>query len=94
MSVKSLVRNVAGFALLVAGAAMIVLPGPGWVTIALGLALLAPDFAWARNALHRLKQAGERGAELSRDQFDRWRRTFGGGQRDEAKSSPEDRERR
>ncbi|HEY7286515.1 MAG TPA: PGPGW domain-containing protein [Vicinamibacterales bacterium] len=76
MSLRSLVRNVAGFALLIAGTAMIVLPGPGWVTIALGLALLAPDFAWARRALDRVKRAGTKGAEASRDYFKRWRRLF------------------
>jgi uncharacterized protein (TIGR02611 family) len=76
MSLRSLVRNVAGFALLIAGTAMIVLPGPGWVTIAVGLALLAPDFAWARRALERIKRAGTKGAEVSREHFKRWRRLF------------------
>lgn len=37
-----------GFGLLVAGIAMLVLPGPGWVTIAAALAILAAEFAWAR----------------------------------------------
>ncbi len=76
MTLRSLVRNIAGFALLIAGTAMIVLPGPGWVTIALGLALLAPDFAWARRALERVKKAGAKSAEVSRDHFKRWRRLF------------------
>jgi len=71
-SVKKIARIVAGFALLVAGAAMIVLPGPGWVTIAFGLALLAPDFPWARNALERLKSAGNKGIELSRGWIAHW----------------------
>ncbi len=74
MTVRGLARNVAGFALLIAGTVMIVLPGPGWVTIALGLALLAPDFAWARTALNQVKQMGAKSAELSRDRFRRWRR--------------------
>ena len=76
MTLRSLVRNVAGFALLIAGAAMLVLPGPGWVTIALGLALLAPDFVWARRALERVKNAGTRSAQVSRAHFKRWRRLF------------------
>jgi uncharacterized protein (TIGR02611 family) len=74
--VRSLARNLAGFALLIAGAAMIVLPGPGWVTIALGLALLAPDFPWARAALERVKRAGAKSADVSRTHFKRWRRWF------------------
>ncbi|RWZ78965.1 MAG: hypothetical protein EOT04_02625 [Candidatus Chaera renei] len=36
-----------GIALLAAGAAMLVLPGPGWATIFLGLAVLASEFYWA-----------------------------------------------
>jgi uncharacterized protein (TIGR02611 family) len=76
MTLRSLVRNIAGFTLLVAGAAMLLLPGPGWVTIALGLALLAPDFAWARRALERVKSAGVKSGQVSRDHFKRWRRLF------------------
>ena len=41
--------------LLIAGIAMLALPGPGWVTIFGGLALLATEFAWARRLLDRLK---------------------------------------
>ena len=74
--VKRVARIVSGFALLLAGAAMILLPGPGWVTIALGLALLAPDFPWARRALDRIKDAGERGVEVSRHWWQRVRRRF------------------
>lgn len=37
-----------GSILVVAGAAMLVLPGPGLLTIALGVTLLADEFAWAR----------------------------------------------
>ena len=42
--------------LLVAGIAMLVLPGPGWLTIAAGLAVLATEFAWARRWLDQLKE--------------------------------------
>jgi uncharacterized protein (TIGR02611 family) len=54
-AVKKFGRIAGGFLLLIAGAAMIVLPGPGWVTIALGLAVLARDFPWARRWLDQLK---------------------------------------
>jgi uncharacterized protein (TIGR02611 family) len=64
-------RAIAGFALLLAGVGMLVLPGPGWAAIALGLALLAPDFPWARRALDRLKHEGNRGAAIAREW---WRR--------------------
>ena len=38
-----------------AGIAMLALPGPGWLTIAAGLAILATEFVWARRALDQLK---------------------------------------
>jgi uncharacterized protein (TIGR02611 family) len=40
--------TVAGPLVVVAGVAMLVLPGPGLVVIALGLALLALEYEWAR----------------------------------------------
>jgi uncharacterized protein (TIGR02611 family) len=52
---KRVVRIVVGFTLLIVGVLLLVLPGPGWVTIFLGLALLAAEFAWARRLLDRLK---------------------------------------
>ena len=52
---KRVVRVVGGFTLLLVGVALLVLPGPGWLTIFLGLALLATDFVWARRWLDRLK---------------------------------------
>ena len=40
-----------GMALLVAGAAMLVLPGPGIAVILLGLVVLSAEFRWARRLL-------------------------------------------
>ncbi|MFB9835377.1 TIGR02611 family protein [Actinoallomurus acaciae] len=40
-----------GMAVLLAGIAMLVLPGPGWAAIFIGFAILATEFAWARVAL-------------------------------------------
>jgi uncharacterized protein (TIGR02611 family) len=51
-------KIVLGFGLLGSGVAMLALPGPGWLTIAAGLAVLAPQFPWARRALDRLKKIG------------------------------------
>ncbi len=39
------------------GAAMLVLPGPGALVIAGGLAILATEFIWARRALRNAKGA-------------------------------------
>ena len=55
---KRFIKILVGFTLLVAGLVMLVTPGPGWVTIALGLAVLAAEFVWARRLLDRLKEQG------------------------------------
>jgi uncharacterized protein (TIGR02611 family) len=51
-----LARMSLGTLLLVAGIAMLALPGPGWITIAGGLAILAKDVAWAERALDRVRR--------------------------------------
>lgn len=51
---------IAGFTLLVAGAIMLVTPGPGIPVILLGLGLLAAEFVWARRLMDRIKQEGTR----------------------------------
>lgn len=50
---KRLLVLVAGFAVVGAGIAMLVLPGPGIIVVILGLAVLATEFAWAERALDR-----------------------------------------
>ena len=52
-------RIAAGFVLLAVGLALLVLPGPGWLTIAAGLALLASEYEWARALLDRFKRMGK-----------------------------------
>ena len=59
-------KVIAGFVLLLGGIAMLALPGPGWLTIAAGLALLAAEFAWARSALDRLQAAARSAANSFR----------------------------
>jgi uncharacterized protein (TIGR02611 family) len=53
---RRLLRIVLGFTLLVIGVAMLVLPGPGWLTMGFGLVILAAEFIWARRLLNRLKE--------------------------------------
>jgi len=43
-----------GFSLLLAGLAMMVLPGPGIVTVLAGLTVLATEFHWARRVKRRV----------------------------------------
>ena len=49
-------RMFAGFVLLLAGLAMMVLPGPGLVVIAAGLVILSKDVAWADRALRFVRK--------------------------------------
>ena len=58
--IKRLIKIVMGFTVLAIGVAMLALPGPGWLTIAVGLAILAGEYVWARRLLDRLKEAGGR----------------------------------
>ena|SRR2546425_3646747 len=51
---------IAGFTLLLAGVIMLVTPGPGLLTIFIGLGLLAAEFVWARRLMDRLKREGGR----------------------------------
>lgn len=57
---RRVLKIVIGFTLLGVGIVMIVTPGPGWLTIFLGLGLLAAEFVWARRLLNRMKEQGLR----------------------------------
>ena len=57
---KRFVKVIVGFTLLLLGVIMLVTPGPGWIAIGFGLALLAAEFVWARRLLNRLKAEGNR----------------------------------
>lgn len=51
--------TVVGFTVLLIGICMIVLPGPAFVVIPVGLGILGLEFAWARHWLHKVKERGE-----------------------------------
>ncbi len=57
---RRLIVIVVGFTILFAGVAMIVLPGPAFIVIPIGLAILATEFIWARRLLDRVKERIER----------------------------------
>jgi tellurite resistance protein TerC len=56
MTMAKIARIAGGFALIIAGIAMLVLPGPGIITIVGGLALLAQDLLWAGRLRDRVKE--------------------------------------
>lgn len=62
---------VAGVVVLLAGFAMLVLPGPGLVVIILGLAILATEFAWAERALDTTKKKAKAAADGAKSVFSR-----------------------
>lgn len=51
---------VIGFSVLLVGIAMIVLPGPAFIVIPLGLAILATEFVWAAKLLKKAKEMFKR----------------------------------
>jgi hypothetical protein len=53
-------KVIGGFGLLLAGTVMLFVPGPGWLTIAAGLAMLADEYPWARRALDAVKTRARR----------------------------------
>jgi Putative transmembrane protein (PGPGW) len=53
---KRIAVTIAGFVVLLAGAAMLVLPGPGVVVILLGLAILATEYVWAERLLRQARE--------------------------------------
>lgn len=66
---KRLTRIVLGLTALALGVALMVLPGPGILTIAIGLTILATEFVWARKLLDRFKAQ----ARAARDALGQYR---------------------
>ena len=54
---KKLVVAVVGGTVVLIGVALLVLPGPGLLVIAAGLAILATEFLWAKRVLRNAKGA-------------------------------------
>jgi tellurite resistance protein TerC len=60
---KRVVTVIIGMTVLLFGIALLVLPGPAFVVIPIGLAILATEFAWARRTLRIVRESAEKGAE-------------------------------
>jgi uncharacterized protein (TIGR02611 family) len=60
---KRIAVSIIGFAVLLAGIALLVLPGPGWLLIFVGLSILATQYMWAE----RLLKTAKRKAEQAKD---------------------------
>ena len=67
---------VVGFSVLAIGIALIILPGPAFVVVPIGLAILSVEFAWARRWLKKVRrtisgQSADSRAERAENHRDR-----------------------
>ncbi len=65
--VYRLMVGLVGAAIAVTGLFLVPLPGPGWLIVFVGLAILASEFPWAQRLL-----------DFGRDRLRRWTRWLGG----------------
>jgi Flp pilus assembly protein TadB len=65
-SSKRIAVTAVGATVVLAGLAMLVLPGPGILLVALGFAILGTEYAWAAAALERTKRAAAQAGSLAR----------------------------
>jgi uncharacterized protein (TIGR02611 family) len=54
--VKRVIVSVVGATVLLIGVALLVLPGPAFIVIPVGLAILATEYAWARRWLKKARR--------------------------------------
>jgi tellurite resistance protein TerC len=54
--VKRIIVSIIGATVLLIGIALLVLPGPGFIVIVIGLGILATEYAWARRWLKKARQ--------------------------------------
>ena len=54
--VRRVIVSVIGATVLLLGVALLVLPGPAFIVIPIGLAILATEYAWARRWLKKVRR--------------------------------------
>ncbi len=54
--IKKIIVGIIGFTILGIGILLIVLPGPAFIIIPLGLSILAGEFLWARKILVKVRE--------------------------------------
>src|SRR5436189_902947 len=70
--VRRVIVSVVGVTVLLIGIALLVLPGPAFIVIPVGLCILATEYAWARRWLKKVRRmasdvVGSRGRTAPRD---------------------------
>lgn len=63
---RKIILGVVGGIVLLAGVVMIFYPGPGWVVVFIGLAILAQEFPWAQRVL-----------DVAKGKYDQWQAWLG-----------------
>ncbi|MSR68690.1 hypothetical protein EXS66_02815, partial [Candidatus Saccharibacteria bacterium] len=58
-----------GLVIILGGMIMLVAPGPGLLTLIIGLTVLATEYIWARNLLQKAKDRYEAGKQKALDSF-------------------------
>jgi Flp pilus assembly protein TadB len=65
-SSKRIAVTVVGAGVVAAGLAMLVLPGPGILVVALGFAILGTEYAWAAAAFEKTKRGAEQAGRVAK----------------------------
>ena len=76
--VKRVIVSVVGATVLLIGIALLVLPGPAFVVIPVGLAILATEYAWARRWLKKARQIAIDARQVASDVVSGCERAGGG----------------
>lgn len=63
---KRIVVAVVGGTITLIGIALLILPGPAFIVIPIGLSILATEFVWARKFLRKAREVGTRVASKSK----------------------------
>jgi tellurite resistance protein TerC len=66
-SARKIVIGVVGTSVLALGVVMLVLPGPAFLVIPAGLAILGAEFAWARRLLRLARERGQQAVDYVRN---------------------------
>jgi len=61
---KRIIVSVIGFTILFIGILLLVLPGPAFIVIPIGLGILATEFVWARRILDKVKEKVKAGKDM------------------------------
>ncbi|HLF19670.1 MAG TPA: PGPGW domain-containing protein [Bacteroidota bacterium] len=55
-TIRRIIIGFVGTTVLLVGIALIVLPGPAFILIPAGIAILATEFQWAKKLIHKIRE--------------------------------------